>query len=210
MLDITARELTVGGKPRHLTVKQFQLLDLLIEQRLRALSKAELHHHLWPGTFVSDSALSSLVAELRQIIGDHARESGQLIRTIHGHGYAFSGQVSVVPDLSTSDAPACRLLWDRREIALGEGENILGRQREALVWIDDPRVSRKHAVIDVHGSEITLVDQGSKNGTFVNGCRVEGQRVLQDGDTISVGDATFTFRVYVAEAPTVTATRRRR
>ena len=210
MLDTTARELTVSGKPRHLTLKQFQLLDLLLEQRPRALPKAELHQHLWPGTFVSDSALSSLVAEVRQIIGDHARESGRLIRTIHGHGYAFSGQVSVVPDLSATDAPACRLLWDRREIALGEGENILGRMREALVWIDDPRVSRKHAVIDVNGSKVTLVDLGSKNGTFVNDRRVEGRSVLHDGDTISVGDATFTFRVYVAEAPTVTATRRQR
>ena len=205
VLDTAARELIVGGRPRHLTLKQFQLLDVLVEQRPRALSKLELHHRLWPGVFVSDSALSSLVAELRQAIDDHARESGTLIRTVHGHGYAFSGQVSVVPEPSAGGSPVYRLIWNDREIALVDGENILGRMREAIVWIDDPRVSRQHAVIHATPTAATLVDLGSKNGTLVNDCRVEGQRVLKDGDSIAIGDATFVFREYAADVPTVTS-----
>jgi DNA-binding winged helix-turn-helix (wHTH) protein len=208
VLDTGARELFVGGQPRHLTLKQFQLLELLVEQRPRALSKAELHHRLWPGVFVSESALSSLVAELRQAIDDHARESGTLIRTVHGHGYAFSGQVSAVPEPAAAGALAFRLIWDDREIALVEGENILGRMREAIVWIDDPRVSRQHAVIHTTPAGATLFDLGSKNGTLVNDHRVVGQQVLKDGDSIAIGDATFVFREYAADAPTVTSTRR--
>jgi hypothetical protein len=208
VLDREARELTVGGEPRHLTLKQYQLLDLLLEQRPRALSKQELHHRLWPGTFVSESALSSLVAEVRQAIGDQVREAGTLIRTVHSHGYAFSGQVSVVPDPSAGGLPAYRLLWGEREIALAEGENILGRMREAVIWIDDPRVSRKHAVILATPTGATLVDLDSKNGTFVNDRKVDGKRVLKDGDSIAIGDATFVFREYAADAPTVTSTRR--
>ena len=62
-----------------------------------------------------------------------------------------------------------RLVWGDREISLVEGENILGRDRDAVAWIDVYSVSRQHARIVVAGDDATLEDLGSKNGTFLRG-----------------------------------------
>src|SRR4051794_17854142 len=53
---------------------------------------------------------------------------------------------------------------------------------------DDPEISRRHARV-ARGArgELTLEDLGSSNGTFVNGERVDGARVLQLGDVVHMG-----------------------
>ena len=62
-----------------------------------------------------------------------------------------------------------------------------------LAW--DERVSRVHAALDLVGSDWTLVDDGlSRNGTFLNGERLNGRRRLRDGDTFVLGGTTFRFR----------------
>jgi len=53
----------------------------------------------------------------------------------------------------------------------------------------DPEVSSKHAEIRIVGDTVTLKDLASTNGTYVNGQRVTGERVLAEGDVISFGDA---------------------
>ena len=62
-----------------------------------------------------------------------------------------------------------KLLWKDREIALAEGENILGRDRDVAVWIDVHSISRHHARIIVSGDAASLEDLGSKNGTLLMG-----------------------------------------
>ena len=88
VLDSETRELSVSGKTVHMTPKAFELLELLIESRPRALSKTEIHERLWRDTFVSDGTLTSLLAEVRSAIGD---TESRTIRTVHRFGYAFSG-----------------------------------------------------------------------------------------------------------------------
>ena len=62
-----------------------------------------------------------------------------------------------------------------------------------LAW--DDRVSGVHAGIDLIGHEWTIVDDGlSRNGTFLNGERLNGRRRLRDGDTFVLGGTTFRFR----------------
>jgi pSer/pThr/pTyr-binding forkhead associated (FHA) protein len=62
-----------------------------------------------------------------------------------------------------------------------------------LAW--DERVSRVHAALDLVGSDWTLVDDGlSRNGTFLNGERLNGRRRLRDGDTFVLGSTSFRFR----------------
>ena len=78
-LDTESRQLRQGNAERHLSPKAFELLRLLIENRPRALSKAELHERLWPSTFVSEATLSSLVAEVRDALGEKARR-GRFVR----------------------------------------------------------------------------------------------------------------------------------
>jgi predicted component of type VI protein secretion system len=62
-----------------------------------------------------------------------------------------------------------------------------------LAW--DERVSRVHVALDVVGHDWTLVDDGlSRNGTFLNGERLNGRRRLRDGDTFVLGSTSFRFR----------------
>ncbi len=53
----------------------------------------------------------------------------------------------------------------------------------------DPEVSSKHAEIRIVGDTVTLKDLASTNGTYMNGQRVTGERVLAEGEVISFGDA---------------------
>ena len=62
-----------------------------------------------------------------------------------------------------------------------------------LAW--DERVSRVHAALERVGSDWALVDDGlSRNGTFLNGERLNGRRRLHDGDTFVLGSTSFRFR----------------
>ena len=134
---------------------------------------------LWPKTFVSESNLAGLVNELRAALGDDAR-SPTWIRTVYGFGYAFagakSGEEPTGPILARH-----RLLWGGREVALGEGTTILGRDASADVLVADGSVSREHARIEIRGAAATLEDLGSKNGTWRDGTRVTSRVALTDG-----------------------------
>jgi DNA-binding winged helix-turn-helix (wHTH) protein len=212
VLDSETRQLSVHGQAVHLSPKAFQFLELLLENRPRAVSKSEIHERLWPGTFVSDGTLASLLVEVRSAIGDSARES-RLVRTVHRFGYAFSGTAQ---DLQKRVPAAVRqkweyrLFWAKREIALSPGENLLGRDEDAVVWIDDPLVSRRHARIVIDETGAVLEDLGSKNGTRLRGRRIESPSNLADKDLITVGPASMIFRVFQHTGSTATATEQRR
>jgi DNA-binding winged helix-turn-helix (wHTH) protein len=204
VLDTDTREVLREGAPVHLTPLAFHLLERLVAHRPKALSKAELQDALWPGTFVTEASLSSLVADLRAAIGDEARGS-TLIRTVHRHGYAFAGEVRVLSGGATRDAGrSYRLFWYERELVLDEGETILGRSRDATLFIDDEGVSRRRARIAISGDDVLVEDLGSKNGTMVNGERVTGPTRIQDAATIRIGSVTLTFRMFTELGPTKT------
>jgi serine/threonine protein kinase/DNA-binding winged helix-turn-helix (wHTH) protein len=93
-LDEDRRLLLRAGVPLRLEPKAYELLSLLIARQPRALSKDQIHHVLWPGTFVSESALAGLIADLRSALGDDARRP-RFIRTVHGFGYAFCGDATL-------------------------------------------------------------------------------------------------------------------
>ncbi len=195
-VDLGRRELLRGGQAVHLTPKAFQLLELLVEKRPDAASKDEIRERLWPDTFVSGVNLATLVFELRQAVGDDPGQP-RFVRTVRGFGYALCAEEAApaVP------GPCCRLIGPRREIDLHDGENVLGRTREAVVWIPSPSVSRRHARIVVSGGSATVEDLGSKNGTYVGERPIDRNRptALADGDSIRVGDARFVFRVFTPD-----------
>ena len=76
----------------------------------------------------------------------------------------------------------------------------LGRSLSADVEIDDPGVSRRHALIVRQDGQTYLLDDGSRNGTWHNGIRVD-RAVLRDGDTVDLGAARLRY-VEVVEIPT--------
>lgn len=195
IFDSGTRELLRAGRPLHLSPKAFELLGALLEARPRALAKAEIHDRLWPATHVSEATLTSVVAELRSVLDEDARNP-KLIRTVHGFGYAFCGTAAEAAAASKgkSRRATCRLILPDREVPLEEGENLLGRTREATAWIDSSRVSRRHARIVIAGEAVTIEDLGSKNGTLVRGEKIDGPVSLADGDEIHVG-VTMVFRI---------------
>ena len=195
-LDRAGRQLLRDGQPLCLTPKAFALLDLLLERRPAAVPKAEIRDRVWPGTFVADSNLTSLVTELRGALGDDPRKP-RFLRTVYGFGYAFCGHAS---GASRREAGRCRLYGDGREITVAEGEAVLGRGDDVDVLVDASSVSRRHARIRVRDGRATLEDLRSKNGTFVRGERLVGPRDLADGDEIRLGHVPFTFRVLRAAA----------
>ena len=83
----------------------------------------------------------------------------------------------------------------------------VGRRAErdvALGW--DTEVSRLHAEIEPVGSDWIVADDGlSRNGTYVNGERVNGRRRLKDGDRIVFGETPVTFRSPAGAEPDSTA-----
>jgi predicted component of type VI protein secretion system len=77
--------------------------------------------------------------------------------------------------------------WERATIGRGMGADV------ALTW--DRDVSRVHAELVRLADDWTVVDDGlSRNGTFVNGKRVQGRRRLFDGDVVRCGATELDFR----------------
>src|SRR5712691_13234992 len=109
--DRATRQLLQAGAERHLEPKAFELLDLLLGRRPEAVSKSEIRDHLWPKTFVSESNLTDLVAQVRHALGDSPRRP-RFVRTVHGFGYAFSGDASAGSASGTGKArPAAQVIW---------------------------------------------------------------------------------------------------
>jgi hypothetical protein len=83
-----------------------------------------------------------------------------------------------------------------RLVELDRSPAVVGRAPGSeleIAW--DLRVSGVHAHLEQHGRQWLLEDDGlSRNGTFVNGERLRGQRTLKDGDLLQVGDTVIAFR----------------
>ncbi len=207
-LDRDSRQLWRGREELRLVPKAFDLLELLLGERPRAVSKDRIRDRLWPKTFVSESTLTSLVVDLRAALRDRARKP-RYVRTVHRLGYAFcgttiEGESARQPTAGGRRSLLLRLLWGDRAIPLSEGENLLGRVDGVAAWIDSPSVSRRHARIVVSGGRATLEDLGSKNGTYVRGERLSSSAPLLDGDEIRLGRVRMTFNVLAGTASTQT------
>ena len=203
--DHDIRRLLLNTSEVHLSPKAFELLAVLLANRSRAVSKAELQQHLWPSTFVEETNVAGLVAEIRRALGDSA-SSPKFVRTVYGFGYRFVGEVA-------EDTPSLRPVLARvklfvvvgqREIVLMEGSNVIGREPPATIQVDGRGLSRSHARIQVSGGAATIEDVGSKNGTYVNGQRITTPFHLSDRDEIRMGAITLTFRVASPTHPTET------
>jgi DNA-binding winged helix-turn-helix (wHTH) protein len=205
VLDRGARQLRRGAEERHLGPKAFELLELLLRHRPNVVAKETIRDQVWPGVFVSGSTLATVVAEVRTALGDDPK-SPRYLRTVHGVGYAFSGAATEV-DASQPVAGArlsYRLLFDNREVSLHEGENVLGRVDEGVLWIDSPGVSRRHARVMVAAGGATLEDLGSKNGTWCRGERITTAVPLADEDEFRLGQVRLKLRILPVDAATRT------
>lgn len=192
-VDVNSRQVWRGREEVHLTRKAFELLTLLLENRPSVVSKEQIHARLWPDTFVSESSIQALVSEIRQAI-DH-REAQSWVRTVHGVGYAFSGDV-VEREARKAHGASDTLGWlvaESWKVPLRKGDNVLGRGGNDVIEIDASTISRRHARITV-GETSWVEDLGSKNGTWVRDQRVNARTPLADGDPVRLGSLLFIFR----------------
>ena len=75
-LDPDQRTLFDGTEPIHLGPQAFLLLEILVANTPRALSKQELYEQIWPDTFVDEANLAGLINEVRAALGGVAGELG--------------------------------------------------------------------------------------------------------------------------------------
>jgi DNA-binding winged helix-turn-helix (wHTH) protein len=226
-LDRLSRE----GESVRIEPKVMDVLICLARCAGRVVSRDGLVDEVWAKQYVAESALSRVIAELRSALHDDARNP-RFIETITKRGYRLIAPVEWMEpaagiayqscgagagrapepahDRPPQAAPVrveiegCALRWRGQRIPLAEGENLIGKDPEALVRISSSTVSRRHARIVLSGGNAVLEDLDSKNGTYLCGRRVTTGRTLKDGDTICVGPAELVFLDSVPEGSTRT------
>ena len=200
LYDPVSHGLLRDGEEVSLTHKGRELLLLFLHNPGRLLTREQIVERIWPDVAVTDDALRFQVAELRKAFGERG---DAFISTIRREGYRWEAPVKVAADRPVRVAeeaggkrvePRYRLVLDTREIQLLEGENVVGRDPDAALWIDHPSVSRRHARIVVAGGKAMLEDLESKNGTHLNGKRIERRAALSDGDEVRIGPEVMVFR----------------
>jgi adenylate cyclase len=87
-----------------------------------------------------------------------------------------------------------------KQLSLPSGATLIGRASNCDLVLDDASVSRWHARFLVSDESCSVVDLGSRNGTFVNGEQIIEPQELHDGDRVALGYVTFTVRA-AATAP---------
>ena len=88
MLDPALFELRRDGRPVPMEPQAFDVLTYLVSHRDRVVSKQELMDAVWGGRFVTESAVTSRIKQVRRALGDDGHDQ-RLIRTVHGRGYRF-------------------------------------------------------------------------------------------------------------------------
>lgn len=190
-LDPEAAELRRDKHRVELRPKCLALLLHLVEKPGKLLSRDSLLEQIWSDVVVGQETLSRTVTEIRQALGDDAR-APQYIETVPSRGYKF---IAPVTRACRRSNPSVFLVHRYTEYALDEGEHVLGRGDDVAIRLSAPLTSRNHARIRVRAGQVTLEDLGSKNGTLVNGARLNGVIELQGGDTIVAGGETLVVRM---------------
>ncbi len=80
-----------------------------------------------------------------------------------------------------------RLRYLRHDLELPLGKFVIGRSPECQLSLDDPLVSRTHALLRVTEDAVVLQDLDSRNGVFVNGAKLSHSCRLNSGDRVSIG-----------------------
>jgi Tol biopolymer transport system component/DNA-binding winged helix-turn-helix (wHTH) protein len=99
LLDLDTYRLERAGVPLALEPKAFDLLALMVRRPGHLFTKREIFATIWPDTAVTDHALTRIVAQLRRVLGDEARES-RYLETVPTRGYRWVRPVTTVGDIA--------------------------------------------------------------------------------------------------------------
>lgn len=92
IVDLRAGRVTKAGQPLALEPKAFDLLLLLVSRSGALVTRQEVLDRVWAGVYVTDNAVARVVAQLRRVLGDAARDA-RYIETVPTRGYRFIGPV---------------------------------------------------------------------------------------------------------------------
>lgn len=198
--DPSRREFLREGQQVRLSPRAFEALHLLLRQYPKAVSKEDLYATLWPDAFVELTNLNNVIAEIRSAVGDTTKS---IVTTKHRFGYVVGQSVFIDHDETARPPSRFTLAIGGKTVVLLEGENLVGRTDDAVVLIDLPSISRRHAVIRVAANRAEVEDLHSKNGTFIGENRVNDMRELRDRDTICFGRVCGVFRAIPLRGTTV-------
>jgi Tol biopolymer transport system component/DNA-binding winged helix-turn-helix (wHTH) protein len=92
IVDLRAGRVTKAGQSLALEPKAFDLLLLLVSRSGELVTRQEVLDRVWAGVYVTDNAVARVVAQLRRVLGDAARDA-RYIETVPTRGYRFIGPV---------------------------------------------------------------------------------------------------------------------
>jgi len=200
-LDIAAYALSRAGTRIKLEKLPMELLILLVRSAGTLVDRRTIQAALWDSdVFVEhDAATNTAIRKIRQSLDDDA-DQPRFVETVVGKGYRFIAPI----EGRTERRPLTTYCVTRgkQEFVLGAGNNLLGREPDARVFIDHPSVSRRHAQISIRANRATLEDLGSRNGTFLSGRRIDSPTEIHHGAIIGLGPITVTFRMLSGPAST--------
>jgi Tol biopolymer transport system component/DNA-binding winged helix-turn-helix (wHTH) protein len=132
VLDLDAYRLEREGTPVALEPKAFNLLAVMVQRPGHLFAKQEIFDLVWPGTAVTDHALTRIVAQIRRVLGDEAREA-RFLETVPTRGYRWIHPVETIDPVGPvlSDNTVGPVLWDGPRVA--ESARPSPRRRLSLV-----------------------------------------------------------------------------
>ncbi len=92
---------------RKITPRAFDVLVYLVEHRVRVVEKQELFDKVWKEQFVTDNALTRIIKEIRQVIGDNA-DAPRYIETVPKRGYRFIAELKNADEATSPGQRAIR------------------------------------------------------------------------------------------------------
>jgi len=93
-----------------------------------------------------------------------------------------------------------RLRYLAHDLEVPMGQFLIGRTPECQLSLDDPLVSRRHALLEIQPDGVFVQDLGSRNGVFINGIRTDSRTRVNEGDVIRIGTQDLAMSG-VAEVP---------
>jgi DNA-binding winged helix-turn-helix (wHTH) protein len=190
-LDVAAYELRRDGKRVHLENRPMDVLVLLAQRAGTLIDRKTIQAAIGEAdVFLDwDAAINTAVRKIRRALGDDAGQP-RYITTIVGKGYRF---VAPVETWRSEAGPTWFVTQDSREFPLAPGDNLIGRDASVAVRLGHPSVSRRHARIRIDGARAIVDDLDSRNGTFVDGRRIEAHVgcELRNGTILGIGSLTL-------------------
>ena len=180
-LDVAAHRLVGPDGEVHLEPQAFDVLAFLVQERDRVVPKTEILDSVWGDQFVSESAMTTRIKQVRQSLGDDGRTQ-KYVRTVHGRGYQFVGDLTSVAS-PTPATPAPLVASTAPNLAVD-------------IAVDDefPFVGRRNELEAIDA--VLAFEQGANGKVFIGGAPGSGKSRLaievlrdaaQNGTTVCAG-----------------------